>query len=128
VSESFYILTMLALKVALGMFFLRILLKQWQRRFVYAVIAISILFNAAYFFFSVFQCGIVSSSYILWQKFATGQCITPEQILAVSYTHAAITTATDMAFAILPITMINQSHLERKEKIIVIFIIGMGAV
>jgi hypothetical protein len=97
-----------------------------QRRVVYATVIITVLFNTAYFFFCVFQCGEVSSSYVIWEKFATGKCVTPDQILGVSYAHAGVTAVSDWTFAILPIAMVKDLCLERKEKTILAIIIIMG--
>ncbi|KAF2437130.1 hypothetical protein EJ08DRAFT_13952 [Tothia fuscella] len=126
VCETFYIITMLTLKISLAIFFLRILLRPWQRRVVYTAVTISTIFSTAYFFFAVFQCGVVRNSLDLFTRFSKEQCVSPASILGVSYTHAVITASTDWTFAVLPMVMIKTSRLEKKEKIIVGFIIAVG--
>jgi hypothetical protein len=127
VTEDFYILTMLTLKISLGVFFLRIVIKTWEKRVVYVTLGIATLFNVAYFFFAVFQCGIFKNANEFWIKLSSNRCITPPQAVGVSYTHAIITTITDWVFAILPLAMLKESQLARREKIIVGFILTLGA-
>jgi hypothetical protein len=127
VTEDFYILTMLVLKVSLAIFFLRILIDKWQRRIIIATVTVSTLFGIAYFFFAVFQCGVVKNSFDLWFKFASHKCITRSQILGISYTHATITTGSDWIFALIPLSMMKQLQLRWKEKLIVGFILTLGA-
>lgn len=68
-----------------------------------------------------------SSAFDLFQKEGRGECLTREQVLAVAYTQGAISTLTDWIFAILPITLVNKSRLEMREKVVVVLIIAMGA-
>jgi len=102
VTEIFYVLTMLVLKIALAIFFLRIMVSPWQRRIVFAAAGLSTVFNTGYFFYAIFQCGIPQGPYIFFIKKISGQCITAAQILGVAYTHGAITALTDLVFAIIP--------------------------
>jgi hypothetical protein len=127
VTEDFYVLTMICLKISLSLFFLRVLLQQWERRIIYVVVTLSTLFGIGYFFVAVFQCGIYKDAFDFWTKLISNQCITPPQVLGVSYTYAVITTLTDCTFAILPIPMLRKSQLALKEKFIVGFILILGA-
>jgi hypothetical protein len=121
------VITMLALKPAIGIYFLRILLQPWQKRIVYAAVALSTAFNVAYFFIICFQCGVTHNSYEIFEKFVASKCISAPKILGVAYTHAVITALTDWTFAIMPLAMIKQSKLRTREKFIVGFIILMAA-
>jgi hypothetical protein len=127
-AESFYVLTMLVLKISLALFFLRIMVKPWQQRVVYITITVSSLVSIGYFFFAVFQCGYTSgSAWVFFVRKLTDQCVTPTQIIAVSYTHAGVTTLTDIIFAVLPLFMLRGSRIAARERWIVSFILVLGA-
>jgi hypothetical protein len=127
-AESFYILTMLVLKISLALFFLRIMVKPWQQKVVYIAITISTIVSIGYFFFAVFQCGYTSgSAWVFFIRKLSNQCITPTQIIAVSYTHAGVTTFTDIVFAALPLFMLRGSKMATRERWIVSFILVLGA-
>lgn len=57
----------------------------------------------------------------------TNRCVTPEQIVAVSYAHAGTTTLTDLVFAALPLFMLRGSRMVPRERWIVSFILVLGA-
>lgn len=127
-AESFYVLTMLVLKISLALFFLRIMVKPWQQRVVYIAITVSSLVSIGYFFFAVFQCGYTSgSAWVFFVRKLTNKCVTPTQIIAVSYTHAGVTTSTDIVFATLPLFMLRGSKIATRERWIVSFILVLGA-
>lgn len=126
-AESFYVLTMLMLKISLTLFFLRIMVKPWQQRVVYVSITISTLVSTAYFFFAIFQCGYPSNAWIFFIRKITNKCITPTQIIAVSYTHGGVTTLTDAIFAAFPLFMLKGSNMSLRERWIVSFILVLGA-
>jgi hypothetical protein len=118
---------MMALKISLGIFLLRVMIKPWEKHVIYAAITLSTLFSTAFFFFAVFQCGTVSSPFEFWLKRASDECVSKSQALGMNYTHAAITAVTDLTFAALPVAMIRRSKMVKKEKIIVGLILLMGA-
>jgi hypothetical protein len=126
VTEDFYILTMLALKMSLGTFFLRILVRTWERRIIYIIVTVSTLYGIGLFFFAVFQCGIFENAFDFWSKLTSHRCITPPQVKTVTYTYAIITIATDFAFALLPVKTLWESAMQMKEKLIVGFILLLG--
>jgi hypothetical protein len=118
---------MIALKISLGIFFLRIVIRPWEKRVVYVCLAVSTVFGIAYFFFAVCQCGMTKDSFEFWTKLISNKCVTPAQVLGVSYTHAILTTVTDWIYAVLPIPMLHKSQLARREKVIVGLILVLGA-
>jgi hypothetical protein len=127
VTEIFYVLTMLFLKISLAIFFLRIMVAPWQRRVVYITAGIATAFSLAYFFFAIFQCGVPKGPYVFFIRKLSGQCVTPTQILGFSYAHGAITSLTDVIFGFLPIPMLHHTTMNRREKTTVGFILILGA-
>ncbi|KAF2432375.1 hypothetical protein EJ08DRAFT_585601 [Tothia fuscella] len=128
ITECFYVLTMLVLKLSIAIFFLRIIAKRWQRVVVYISAGVSILINTVSFFFIVFQCGVPSSAYLIFIRLASGQCISRGQILGLNYGQGGITTLTDVVFAILPIFMLQGTNMNSRERWTVGFILLLAAV
>jgi hypothetical protein len=82
----------------------------------------------AFFFFSVFQCGYFTSIWVFLERRLTQEgCVTPQDGLAMGFTHATISTISDWTFAILPIFVLRNVHIDTKEKSTVFFILSLGA-
>ena len=128
VAESFYILTVLAFKISLGLFFLRITKEPQLRMVVYITIGISTAFSIAYFFFVVFQCGVPKNAMTFILSKLRGRCRAKATALGMAYTHALVVSLTDFVFAILPLALLKNSLLDRREKWIVGLILVMGTV
>ncbi|KAG9645928.1 hypothetical protein KCU64_g10726, partial [Aureobasidium melanogenum] len=64
-----YILTTVTLKISLAIFFLRIVVRPWQRKVIYAATTVYAVYATAFAFVAVFQCGIPTNFLI---KEATG--------------------------------------------------------
>jgi hypothetical protein len=118
---------MMAIKISLGIFLLRIMIRRLEKRIIYIAVTLSTLFGTALFFFAVFQCGKVNSPFEFWVRRASNECVSKSQALGMNYSHAAITTVTDWTFAVLPIAMLKRSKMVHREKTIVGFILLMGA-
>jgi hypothetical protein len=117
---------MLALKISLSIFYLRILVRVWEKRIIYVVVTVSTLFSIALFFLCVFQCGIFKNALEFWAKLSSDRCITPSQVEGVTYAYAIVTIVTDFTFALLPVVTLWESTMEKKEKFIVGFILLLG--
>jgi hypothetical protein len=128
VAESFYVVTMCALKISVAIFFLRITIKAWQRWTVYVSLALATTWNVAYFFIIVFQCGMPRGGMSFLTRKLSGKCITTAEILGLGYTHGVIQTVTDLVFACLPVAVMRQSKLGLREKATVLFILTLAAV
>jgi hypothetical protein len=128
VTEHFYTLGILALKISLGIFFLRVMVTRWQKRIIYLIMFVTSIFHIAYFFFSVFQCGYFDTIWIFLERKATGeQCIPQNALYGMGYTQGAISTIGDWTFAILPIFVVRGLKMSDKEKATVFVILSMGA-
>jgi hypothetical protein len=111
----------------LGLFFLRILAYPIYRRIVQITVGIFTVYSIAYFFFVIFQCGTPQGE-IYWTHRVEGKCIPYHVGLTLSYTHAALTSGTDLMFVCLPIALMRQVRLNVRDKITVITILSVGAV
>jgi len=128
IAEHFYTLNIMILKVSLGVFFLRIMIFRWQRWVIYAAMAVSTTIGTAYFFVGVFQCGYFSNIWIFLSRRVTLEgCIPVTPALGVAYTQASVAALTDWIYAILPLFLLYNAQMKRREKNIVFGILSLAA-
>jgi hypothetical protein len=120
-----YILTTVALKISLAIFFLRIVVRRWHRRVIWIVTSIYTVYAVAFAFVAVFQCGIPTNFLI---KEASGICIHDEVLQPMNYVHASLNAISDWTFACLPIFVLWNSQIPRSAKISSGFLLSLGAV
>jgi hypothetical protein len=118
-AESTYVVTMIFLKISLGLFFLRISVLKVQRWTIYTIVFVSTLFGIAYFLYSLLQCGAPIQAQKYWEMRFLDECVSNSSILGMSYVHAILMAATDLTLAALPIPMIYRSRITNHEKWIV---------
>jgi hypothetical protein len=122
---------MVFLKISLGIFFLRILIDRWQRLVVNYVVGLAGGFGFAYFFFSVFQCGVPSSTNgaTFWEKELSNECASSTPVvLALAYAYAVITATSDVCLALLPIPVLKKARIKKREKLVVCAILLLAVV
>jgi hypothetical protein len=119
---------MTVLKISLGLFFLRAIVTTWHKHVIHAAVAISTLFGVAYFFFTVFQCGLFKNIVEFGWKRVTGkQCVSPKSAVGMGYAFTAITATTDLTFAILPLFVLSGMQMSKREKATVVLIFSLAA-
>ena len=123
----FYIVTMMTIKIALGVFFLRIFTAQYMLWTVKVIMAISSIFGVVYLFSVIFQCGAPINGPTFWVKILSNQCESKEFIYGLVYTHSTIMAVTDMIFVLLPYLLIRGSSKPRREKMVIGGILMLGA-
>jgi hypothetical protein len=124
VAEVFYLITILFLKLSLGLFFLRVLLRRWQRNVVYVAMVSSVIINTYHCFFVVFSCG--NPKYYL-ENTVRKQCVGKRIEIGLAYEQAAVTTITDFVFALLPVPLLWSATMDRRSKLSVGLILSLGA-
>ncbi|KEQ68980.1 hypothetical protein M436DRAFT_76522 [Aureobasidium namibiae CBS 147.97] len=120
-----YILTTVALKISLAIFFLRIVVRQWQRRVIWITTAVYTIYATAFAFVAVFQCGIPTNFLI---KEAVGICIKDDVLQPLNYIHASLNAVSDWTFAFLPVFLLWNSQMPRSAKISAGLLLSLGAV
>ena len=125
--ETLYIATMIALKVSLAIFYLRIAVRTLHRVTIYVALAVNSAFGIAFFFFAVFQCGSHYTAIIYLLRFSTGKCHPTNIVDALVFTHGALQTLTDLLFAILPVAILWDSMMKKSQKLAVYAILALGA-
>jgi hypothetical protein len=123
--ECLYVVTVAIFKISLGLFFLRLLTDNRSRLIIKWILILFSLFSTGYLFFAIFQCGIPRGSTFWLRKFA-GQCASEPVGLGMGYIHAILTAGTDLMFLALTYPMIRNSQLEKREKVVVGFILCLA--
>ena len=125
---------MIALKISLGLFFLRILTTPsrmtalWRTTLV-TVLSLSTTFGLIYFFFAIFQCGIPRSgenSFLV--KMIQSRCANASVGLGLGYSHGVITMLTDWMCGLLPVCMLWNSTMPRGTKTVIGALLGVASV
>jgi hypothetical protein len=129
ITETFYTLSIITLKLSLGIFFLRILVLPWQKRVIYSAMAASTIIGTVYFFLRIFQCGGFSNIWEFLERRMTLQgCIPIPATLAVAYTQASASALSDWTYALLPLFALYDARMRRGEKLTVLFILSLATV
>ncbi|KAF2756963.1 hypothetical protein EJ05DRAFT_501502 [Pseudovirgaria hyperparasitica] len=123
-SEVFYILTTIFLKVSIGLFFLRVLLRPWQRWAFYVALSFATAAGTTYAFLATFQCGLPTK---LFQNIIHDKCLPRSVNLGFSYMYSITNIIADLTFVLIPIWMLRNSQMGRRAKISVTFVISLGA-
>jgi hypothetical protein len=120
---------MIALKISLGLFFLRFLITKWQRVLIIATVTISTIFGVAHLFFAIFQCGYFSNIEVFISRMISGTCAAQSVGKGMNYTYAVLTMITDWICGLLPIFVLHESTtMPKKTKIAVGGLLAVGSV
>ena len=122
--EIFYLVTIIFLKLSLGVFFLRICVKKWQKYFIYCVMIFNTFINIFDAFFLTFMCGKPGNFLLAGLE---GKCLPNKVLVGVAYQQGAVTTSTDFIYALLPITILWNANMDRRTKSVCIFVLSLGA-
>ncbi|PNH44913.1 hypothetical protein VD0004_g2861 [Verticillium dahliae] len=121
-----YCLCMIASKISIGYFLLRITVRKLDIWIIYSVMSITVLVGALFFFATLFQCNPVS---FFWDRsLANGTCINIEVIIALTYFYSACSVICDFTFAILPVFLIMSLRMDRKTRLALVPIVTMACV
>jgi len=121
VSETTYVLSMMVLKISLGIFFARIVIQSWHLMLIYVTVGINILSSLAAFFYCIFRCGANLDDYVLQQL--RMKCTSKKLDLFMAYQSASFNTLTDLVFLLLPMSILWSSTMDHRSKFSVGFIL-----
>jgi hypothetical protein len=111
------------IKLSIGIMLLRLCVNKIHQTIVWSVLIITEVYSAMFFFIFLFQC--LPSKYF-WTQW-TGKCMDPNILVAVFYGYSAVSCAGDWTFSILPIFLVWDLQMGRREKLSVIMILAVGA-
>lgn len=124
--EIFYILSAMSLRIALGLFFLRVLVRKWHRIALISILSLSTIASLFYALLAVFQCGPPNKTV---ENVLSGQgCISKQFNLTTGYVVGGISILADWSFVIVPLFMLRDAQLTFRSKVSVGIIMILGAV
>ncbi|KAK5062888.1 hypothetical protein LTR84_004963 [Exophiala bonariae] len=116
---------MIFAKVSIGFFLLRVTVARIQRQIIYSVICTTVVVGIVFLFVTVFECSPVS---YFWNRDQNGQCLDMDVIIGLTYFYSVVNAICDFTFGILPIFLVWNLQMDRRVKIVLIPILGMGCV
>ena len=116
---------MIASKISIGWFLLRITVRRIDIWIIYCVMLITVLTGIVFFFVTLFQCTPVE---FFWDTHLNGHCVPMEVIIALTYLYSAFSVICDFTFALLPLALIWSLNMDRKSKLALIPIMAMACV
>lgn len=122
----------MALKVAIGIFLLRIAVSRVHQTIIWVVIIVTEVYSTFFFFLFVLQCR--PSSFFWTQHYlmndprrGSGNCVDPKLTVDCFYAYSAISCVGDWVLGILPIFIVWNLQMNTRTKISVACILAVGA-
>lgn len=125
-SEVFYILTTTLLKISLGLFFLRLLSKKWQMIVFHTILGVSATYGLFYALTTIFVCG--DPTKIADSLAGSKKCLPTTFVLTTGYLYGCLNIIADWTFVLIPIVILIESDMDRRSKISVSVVMGLGAI
>jgi len=128
--EIFYIPSTIFLKLSVGVFLHRLAIKELHIWIIRFMTAASGLFGTAYLLLAIFQCRPINAWWI--QKHAPpeskdyGWCFTNTTVVAVTFVSCSLNAVADCTFGLIPIFMVKDLRMPRKQKALVACILGFA--
>lgn len=121
------------IKFVVGIYLIRLFnnsRQKWQTYFLIVLLVLVGISNTVYFFISIFQCQPV---WVFWHQKDDGfnpadrNCFKPAIALGSTYTVNLVNIVTDLALALMPISLVWKTKLDRRTKISVVAILAVGS-
>ncbi|THY55516.1 hypothetical protein D6C97_05407 [Aureobasidium pullulans] len=114
IGEALFMVTSIAFKTSLMIFFRQFLLERRQRYLVTSITVFYCAISVLAFFLALVPCGTLSH---LARKRVEGKCIPTNVWNGLLYTHGAVSALSDWVFALLPILVLWKSSMPAKTKL-----------
>ena len=114
---------MMASKISIAIFLLRIVFDRIHKWILYAAMSISVVAGSTFFFVTLFQCNPVSR---FWDKDQGGSCLNPEIVVVLAITYSVFAVISDLMFVILPIFLVWNLNMKRRAKLALVPLLSMG--
>lgn len=115
-----YIATMVVFKISLAIFYLRIVIRTWQRYVVIGACVINTIYGVFLFFTALFNCGN-PSNYLLNE--VKGACLSDTTTNGIQLAGCILNAATDGIFALLPVSILYKAAIPLPAKFLSGFIL-----
>lgn len=118
------------IRTSIAVFILRLATKSWQKWIIWVNIAIIWLTSVVYFFLMTLQC--LPSNYF-WQgpvavPGVTGSCMDHDVVPIATIVHSSVSAVSDWVLGLLPVAMLWKVNINRRTKISIAILLGMGLV
>lgn len=123
-----YCLAMIASKISIGYFLLRITVRKLDVWIIYSVMVITVLTGVVFFFVTLFQCNPINYFWLRFDDGASGTCVDAKVIMALTYLYSVFSVISDFTCAILPMFLIWKLNMGRKTKLALIPIMTMACI
>ncbi|KAK9776514.1 hypothetical protein SCAR479_06837 [Seiridium cardinale] len=127
-----YAACMIASKMSIGFFLLRITVKKVHTWTVYTAMFFSVMAGIAFFLVTLLQCTPVS---YFWERVGAiygnpnvGSCVSAEVIIGLAALYSSFSVISDFTFAILPAFLLWDLKIDRRTKFTIIPILAMGCI
>ncbi|KAF7595229.1 hypothetical protein BBP40_006975 [Aspergillus hancockii] len=122
--QIFYALTGTAGRTSIAISLLRITIVRAHLIIIYTTIALSIVVGLLFFFVTLFECRPIH--YIWDYGMMSSQCVSKDFLIDIAYIHSVIAAVCDLTLGILPLFMIWKLQMNRRAKISLGAILGLG--
>jgi hypothetical protein len=107
-------------KISILLLYLRIMPQNMYRISIFVLLTLVGLFCLSTTIAGVFQCVPVAKA---WHKSMDGHCY---NLVEAWYTNAVFSIVTDFVILMLPMHMVYKLHRDKREKVLLYFIFGIG--
>ena len=114
---------MMASKISIAIFLLRVVFERIHKWILYIAMAISIVAGLTFFFVTLFQCNPIS---LFWDRDQDGQCLDPYIVVVLAIIYSVFAIISDLTFVILPIFLLWDLRMNRRAKIALVPLLSMG--
>jgi hypothetical protein len=125
--EIFYTFSTTLLKIAVGLFLLRITIRPLHIWIIRIFMCIGTVVGIAFSCVVIFQCRPISFWWDLNPNHH-GTCIPPALILSFTYAVSGLNSCADWTFGLLPIFIVKGLQMKTRVKVMVVGIIALAAV
>ncbi|KAH6886810.1 hypothetical protein B0T10DRAFT_490369 [Thelonectria olida] len=121
----FYCLSMIASKLSIGVFLLRITVNKIHTWIIYAAMFCTVVSGICFFFVTMFQCSPIP---YFWDKDLPGHCIPIKVVIALAFIYSSFSVISDFIFAVLPGVIVWNLQMHRRAKLALLPLLVMGCV
>lgn len=124
--EIFYTVSTSILKIAVGLFLLRIAVKPFHVWIIWTFMVVSGVVGTTYTMVVIFQCRPTSFWWDLNPN-ATGTCLSPTLVMNFTFVVSGLNSFADWTFGLLPIFIVKDLQMKTRAKVIVSAVIALAA-
>ncbi|KAJ6188251.1 hypothetical protein N7519_003159 [Penicillium mononematosum] len=126
--QIIYIWASAVAKISIAVALLRLAVKRSHRVILWSIIAVVIAIGFMLGLLLLFACNPISHFWEQVDPTSTGTCLSMYTILAVTYFYSSVTILCDVSLGLLPILLVWKLQMNRRTKVAVGGILGLGAI